>query len=111
MTWRSYGDWAFYALTSVTVLFSLLYMTMAPWWKSVAGRNIMTVMGSLALALAYFTWVILLGGVPAFFWPMRAILFSCMAASIGWRIVIFIRHHIIRSLRPERSKNELEDAR
>lgn len=112
MSWRTYGDWAFYACTAVTVLFALLYLALAPWWKTIAGRNIMTVMGSLAVALAYFTWVIVNGGVPHYFWPTRALLFTGLAAGIGWRTVIFIRHHIIRSLRDRGGdKNELENSR
>jgi hypothetical protein len=111
MTWQAIGDWAFYALAGVTVLFSLLYLVLAPWWKTVTGRNIMTVMGSLAFALGYFTWVILRDGVPEYFWPMRAFLFATLAASIGWRIVIFIRHHLVRSLRPEKERKNVENAR
>ncbi len=111
MSWRTFGDWAFYALAAVTVLFSLLYLALAPWWRTVTGRNIMTVMGSLAMALAYFAWVIQQDGVPHYFWPMRAFLFSVLAASIAWRIVIFIRQHLVRSLRPEKEQEHVENPR
>ena len=112
MSWKTYGDWAFYACAFVAVMFSLLYLFLAPWWKTVSGRNIMTVMGSLAVALGYFGWVIYIGGVPSHFWPIRALIFTAIAAAIGWRIVIFIRHHVIRSLRAgEGTKHELEDPR
>jgi hypothetical protein len=115
MSWHTYGDFAFYACAMVSVLFSLLYFTFAPWRSTSAGRNIMAVMGSLAVALAYFGWVIASGGVPDGFYPMRALLFTSITAAIGWRLVIFIRHHVIRSLREpvhnEEDNDELEDAR
>jgi hypothetical protein len=112
MSWKQYGDIAFYLCAFTAIAFALLYLGLAPWWKTVTGRNIMTVMGSLAVALGYFSWVIYIGGVPAGFYPMRALIFTAIAAAIGWRIVIFIRHHIIWSLRiRERNDNEPENAR
>lgn len=95
MSWKTAGDIAFYACTIITVLFALLYLIFAPWWKTMTGRNIMAVMGSVALAFGYFTWVIFLGGVPAGFYPMRALIFAFIALAIGWRTVIFARHHVI----------------
>lgn len=112
--WREFGDWAFFACAFITVLFAVLYLFLAPWWQTVTGRNIMSVMGSIAVAFAYFAWVIHLGGVPGYFWPMRAILFSGIALAIGWRIVIFIREHLRRSLRTskrKRDEDELENSR
>ena len=112
MNWDLAGDIAFWAATVATMLFSLLYLVFAPWWKSVAGRNIMAVMGSVALAFAYFSWAIALGHVPPGFWPMRALLFTGIALAVTWRIVIFIRHQIIRSRLAEKERsNELENAR
>lgn len=108
MNWKLAGDIAFYAATAVTVAFSLLYLLFAPWWKTTAGRNIMSVMGSVALAFGYFCWAIASDGIPPGFDVMRALLFMGIAAAIGWRTVIFIRHHLIRSL-SERRRNPLED--
>lgn len=112
MTWREVGDVAFYVAAGVTVSFALLYLLFAPWWKSVAGRNIMAVMGSVALAFAYFAWAIASKGIPKGFHEMRALLFMSIAAAIGWRTVIFMKHHIIPSLRTGKEpKDELEDTR
>lgn len=112
MNWDLAGDIAFWVATFATVLFALLYLVFAPWWKTVAGRNIMAVMGSMALAFAYFSWAIALGHVPPGFRPMRALLFMGIALAVSWRIVIFIRHQIIRSRKTgEEHKHELEDAR
>lgn len=112
MNWDLLGDIGFYGATVAALLFSVLYMVFAPWWKTTAGRNIMAVMGSMALAFGYFTWVIWIGHVPVGFQPIRALLFIAIALSIGWRTVIFIRNHIIRSLRAgEERENELENSR
>lgn len=112
MNWKLVGDLGFWAATFATVLFSLLYLIFAPWWKSVAGRNIMAVMGSVAVAFGYFSWAIAIGHIPPGFWPMRAGIFVAIALAVTWRIVIFIRHQIIRSRKAgEERKHELEDAR
>lgn len=112
MSWDTYGDVAFYACTVVTVLFAILYMTFAPWWRTTTGRNIMAVMGSVALAFGYFTWAIAKGRVPVGFYPMRAFIFTFIALAIGWRVVIFTRHQVIPAFRGGRGeRNELEDAR
>lgn len=116
MSWESYGNFAFYVCATVTMLFALLYLVSAPWWETVGGRNIMAVMGSVALAFVYFAWAISAGGIPAGFHQTRAILFTGIALSIGWRVVILIRYHILRSLRKsppikEGNEDDLEDAR
>lgn len=109
MDWKLTGDIAFYACAISAATFVLLYLFFAPWWKTLAGRNIMAVMGSFAAAFIYFAWVISIGGVPPGFYPVRAVLFAGIATSITWRIWILLKHHIIRSLKGD--KNELEDAR
>lgn len=111
MSWDKLGDIAWYTTTFITVLFALMYLLTAPWWKTVTGRNIMAVMGSMAVAFAYFTWIIWLGHLPPGFQPMRALLFMAIGGSIGWRTVIFIRTHLIRSLTGKERVNELEDSR
>lgn len=105
------GDGAFYTATVSSVLFAILYFFFAPWWKTPAGRNIMAVMGTMAVAFAYFSWVILTGQVPTS--TVRALLFIGIAASVTWRTVLFIKHHVLRSLRSQQKEiqHELEDAR
>jgi hypothetical protein len=114
MSWKDIGDWAFYAATAITITFALLYGFLAPWWETVAGRNIIAVMGSVALAFGYFSWAISVGGIPPGFDMTRALLFIGIGAAIGWRTVIFIRVHLLRSLRGDPkgdNKNELENSR
>jgi hypothetical protein len=95
MSWQSYGDLAFYALAGVTVVFSFAYLFLAPWYRTATGRNIMAVMGSLAAALAYFAWVIANKGVPAGFYPARALLFTALFAAVAWRLWLFVRHQLL----------------
>ena len=109
MNWKLAGDIAFYAATAASVSFALMYLLFAPWRSTAAGRNIMAVMGSVALAFGYFTWAIAIGGIPPGFHPVRALLFMSIAAAIGWRTVIFIRHHILRSLREPDRKGDISD--
>lgn len=114
MSWETLGDVAFYVAAFSSALFAVLYLFFAPWWKTSAGRNIMAVMGILALAFGYFAWAIANDGPPPGFLPMRALLFIGIALSVSWRTMLFIRHHVVRSLRGrarERMGNELEDAR
>jgi hypothetical protein len=96
MNWKDYGDWAFFACAGVAVVFAVLYLFVAPWWKSPTGRNIMAVMGSMALALGYFAWVIAAHGVPPGFYPVRAILFTGIALAIGWRVVLLVRVQVLQ---------------
>jgi drug/metabolite transporter (DMT)-like permease len=98
LNWNVIGNGAFYVATASTVIFAILYLFLAPWWKTPAGRNIMAVMGAMGLAFGYFAWAIAIGGTPPAFVPMRAIIFIAIAASVTWRTVIFIKHHVIRSL-------------
>jgi len=95
MSWKDYGDFAFYTTAVVTVAFALLYLVFAPWSRSATGRNIMAVMGSMALGFSYFAWVIYNGGVPAYFYPIRAVIFTFLALSIAWRVWMLLRVQIL----------------
>jgi hypothetical protein len=106
MSWKDIGDLAFYIATGVTILFVLLYGFLAPWWETSTGRNVMAVMGSVALAFSYFSWAIAVGGIPPGFDAVRALLFLGIAAAIGWRTVIFIKAHLLRSLRGPEPKGD-----
>ena len=113
MGWKEFGDWAFLACAVVAVLFAVLYLFSAPWWTTPTGRNIMALMGSVALAFTYFAWVIQIGGVPYGFYPIRAMLFVGIATSIGWRVAILVKSHIIPSLTSGRrgERSNVEDSR
>lgn len=114
MSWKYIGDIAFYAATGITILFTVLYGFLAPWWETHTGRNIIAVMGSVAMAFSYFSWAIAVGGIPPGFDATRAFLFMSIGLAIGWRTVIFIRVHLLRSLRGDPkgdNKNELENSR
>ena len=101
MTWKQVGDFAFYGCTAAAVTFVLCYLALAPWWRSEAGRNIMAVMASMALAFSYFTFAIIQGGVPLGFYPARAVIFMFIFLSISWRVVI-----LLRVQRPRRREKE-----
>lgn len=91
MTWKEYGDLAYYGCAFAAGLFVLVYMTIAPWWRTMTGRNIMAVMFSVASTLIYFAFAIKNKGVPHGFYSVRAVLFSLLFLSLGWRLVILLR--------------------
>lgn len=91
MTWKEYGDLVYYGCAIVAGLFVLIYLTIAPWWKTLTGRNIMAVMGSMAATLIYFAFAIRNKGVSPGYYPVRALLFTAMFLSVGWRIAILVK--------------------
>lgn len=93
--WVEAGNVAFYGLAGVSALFVLAYFLLSPWWKTETGRNIMAVMGSLALTAAYFSLAISQGGVPWGFYPIRFLLFSSLLLAVGWRLVLFVRAQLL----------------
>jgi hypothetical protein len=101
LSWKQYGDFAFYACTVATVAFVIAYLVLAPWYRTTTGRNIMAVMGSVALAFVYFTVAIQQGGVPFGFYPIRALLFTFIFLSVGWRVIILVRAQVAARNREE----------
>jgi high-affinity Fe2+/Pb2+ permease len=96
ITWKETGDVLIVATAVVSGLFVVLYAILAPWQRTPEGRNIMAVMGTLFVSLAYFAWAVARGGVPPFFYPIRASLFALMATFIGQRVIILIKAQVIR---------------
>jgi hypothetical protein len=86
-------------------MFVLLYTVLSPWWRTAVGRNIMAVMGSLALIGAWGSWVNFSHdprATPAF-WQIRFTLFTVLTLAIGWRVVMLVR------VQSARRKKEHED--
>lgn len=108
--WKTLGDLAIFAAAAVTLLFAMAYATLAPWWRTETGRNIMAVMGVLAMALGYFGWIIARGAIPEGFYPIRFTIFAVLGLVIGQRLIIFVKRQIL-ARRSEEDPNELEDAR
>lgn len=106
MSWRQFGDFAFYACTVACVAFVLAYLVLAPWYRTTTGRNIMAVMSSMALAFVYFTLAIHSGGVPWGFYPIRAMLFTFIFLSVAWRVALLLRVQL--AARKEKARVERE---
>lgn len=98
MSWYQAGTYAFYALAAVSVAFVLLYAVLSPWWRTEAGRNIMAVMGCLAVIGAWGSYVNLRDDPTSapLFYPTRFFLFSVLTLAIGWRIVMLVRAQLAR---------------
>lgn len=96
MTWEVAGDVAFYALAFMAGLFVALYAVLSPWWRTEAGRNIMAVMGSLAVIGLWGSYLLAAGGRGVWFYPVRFFMFTGLALALAWRVVMFVRVQVIR---------------
>jgi hypothetical protein len=111
LTWKLYGDIAFYGCSLSALLFVVLYAVLAPWWKTMTGRNIMAVMASLALGFCYFAFAINRGGVPHGFYPVRALVFTFIFLSVSWRVAILIKVQLDVRKEKQRVEEVREGAR
>lgn len=83
-----------FASAGACLLFMLLYQTLAPWWRSEAGRHVMAFMAVLFVALALTAsnamgWTRSMG----VFWLLvvEIIVFTLILAVVCWRIAILLR--------------------
>lgn len=97
--WMAAGTYAFYAFALFALLFVLLYMVFSPWWRTEAGRNIMAVMGALAVIGVYASVLQLTANRPPMYAETRFALFAFLAVSVGWRVVLFIRAQLLSRCR------------
>lgn len=93
--WKQAGECAFYAFTASSIVFMVLYGFLSPWWRSPTGRNIMLVMGLLAVTSGYFTTAYWAGVSPVLDYPIRFFLFSGLFVAVSWRVVLFVREQIL----------------
>ena len=105
--WKTIGDVAFYGIAVSSGVFSLMYLFLAPWYRTQAGRNIMAVMGSLACLVVYFAAAIAVGKAPAAY-EVRAIGFVALCLAITWRVRILVKEQLLA--RRER-KDKINDPR
>lgn len=77
-------------------LFIGMYHLSSPWWKSEAGRHVMTFMGVIAAVLTLSSVRVATGAPPSaepVTWVtwVRVLVFAGVPAVIGWRIAILWR--------------------
>lgn len=76
-------------LTTVLAwLFVVLYHLSSPWWRSEAGRNLMSMMAVIAAVLSLSAVRIVIGAdsdTPWFIW-LRVLTFAATPLVIGWRV-------------------------
>lgn len=74
--------------TLLAWLFVILYHVASPWWRSEAGRNLMSMMFVIAAVLSLST-VRIVAGAGAdtgwFVW-LRTLVFAAVPVVIGWRL-------------------------
>jgi len=115
--WYDVGNWGFYATAAVSLLFTVMYCLLSPFWRTETGRNIAALMAVIAAITTWSSatlWTseptnIPAGDRPITFYQVRAILMWALAAVIFWRVVIFIRVQLLA--RRERKEKERHDLR
>lgn len=102
----SFGTWAVYFAFAGWAVFALLYATMAPWWRSGIGRNMLALALVLAATLGLAT-VQLAWGVqwPARDW-VRLAVFAAVASIGWWRSFILLTDQVfaVRQPMPEAAR-------
>lgn len=97
------GNYAAYFAAAGWLLFTVLYATMAPWWRSAIGRNMLVLGGILAAVFLLISFQLLFGVE----WPARAwirfAIFSAVAGVGWWRLGILLSDQIfaVRQRVPE----------
>jgi hypothetical protein len=100
------GSWAVHFAFVGWLLFTALYATMAPWWRSSYGRNVLALAAVLAVTLGLVSVQLLLGvRWPAREW-VRLTVFAAVAAVGWWRLFILLTDQIfaVRQPMPEAAR-------
>lgn len=110
MSWREIGNWAILLVAILACLFALAYGLITPWYRSAMGRSLFGMLASLATGVAYFGWAIFHSPLPIGFFPMRAVIFIALAASMGASVILLARAQI-KGHPKRKARHELEDTR
>lgn len=94
--WKETGDALIVASAIMAGIFVLLYGLVAPFWRTPEGRNLMGVMATLFMGLAYYGWAVSQGGTPDGAYPIRAVLFGLLTAFLAQRVIVLIRAQLVR---------------
>lgn len=90
MTVRQLGNALLTAGCLGALVFVILYLR-SPWWKSPTGRNVMAMMGLIALLLGLAALPALFGVQYPFRDWVRAASFLLVAVVVWWRVVLLWR--------------------
>lgn len=110
MNWREFGNLMLAATGVLSVIFVAMYGLAAPWYRSSMGRALFAVLFSLAGGITYFVWSVHHVPLPAGFFPMRALIFTIMAFSIGSSVILFARAQMTGHPKRKRDPHGLENA-
>lgn len=110
MSWREFGNWMLVATGIFSAVFVVMYGLAAPWYRSSMGKALFAVLFSLAGGIAYFVWSVHHSPLPAGFYPMRALIFTAMAVSIGSSVILFARAQVTGHPKRKKVRHGLEDA-
>lgn len=108
MDWKVFGNWVLVAAALLAFLFAILYSFTAPWYKSAIGRSLFGVLSSLAGGMVYFGWSVHHSPLPRSFYPLRALIFSAIAASVGASVILLARAQWGGHPKREKDADEVE---
>jgi hypothetical protein len=106
MNWKEIGDVLIVMAAIMSGIFVLVYGFIAPWYRTAEGRNIMGVMGTLFIGLAYYGWAVSQGGTPEGAYPTRAAIFLALVLFLAQRVIVLIRAQIVHRRNREVSNVE-----
>lgn len=91
----NFGNYAAHFAAAGWLLFTALYATMAPWWRSAIGRNMLALAATLAAVFLLVSVQILFGVAwPARDW-VRLLIFGMVAGVGWWRLGILLTDQIL----------------
>lgn len=101
------GDLLAHVAGAMALLFVVVYGSLAPWWRSPIGRNMMA-MGVAHLIVFSLINANLIFGVTWAARPIvRTLTFGTLAAIFAWRTLIFLREQL-KARRIEREAPNVE---
>lgn len=90
------GDMGFIASALGTVMFSLTYSVIAPWWRTVAGRIIWTFATTVSLIMILATMRFIWGPMSWLYY-VRPVAYFALASSIWGAVIALIRVQLFRN--------------
>ncbi len=95
MTWVLVGNVGLFALFGAFLVFVVLYLNVAGWWRTEMGRHVMAFMSACLLAVGTRVSRVIWSEWPGY--PvLRAVAMWLATAVVVWRIALLIRAQLTR---------------
>ena len=88
---RELGDWLSHATTLTVLGFVMIYASIAPWWRTPIGRNIMALAVANLLVFALISANLVWGLDWVGRQGVRVATFAAISSIFAWRTIILVR--------------------